>query len=395
MKIMARPTNKAKKLLRKYKNGQCTEEEKALLEQWYLQWNTDEKPLREEVLCAAENDMWQAIQKQKKNKLQMGVQARWIAAACIGLFVAFIGYRFFISAYKSTNVQSQEIVQDVNPGTNKALLTLTDGKKVDLDSLVAGQSITQAGLKISKDANGQLIYEAIKLAKDKIDHSSVNSLYNEVSTPQGGTFQLILPDGTKVWLNASSSIRYPLTFAAKERKVEMTGEAYFEVARQKTHQPFVVYALNQKVEVLGTHFNINAYENEGITTTTLIEGKVKVSATTGDSQVLKPNEQSVVKNYGHQVLVQEVNPEAAIAWKNGQFVFDNTDLKTIMRQLERWYNIDVVGLEQFPNNTYNGKLTREAKLSKVLQILELTSDLKFRIEAPLSNGQERRLILIR
>ncbi|WP_345233546.1 FecR family protein [Olivibacter ginsenosidimutans] len=392
---MARPTNKAKKLLRKYKNGQCTEEEKALLEQWYLQWNTDEKPLREEVLCAAENDMWQAIQKQKKNKLQMGVQARWIAAACIGLFVAFIGYRFFISAYKSTNVQSQEIVQDVNPGTNKALLTLTDGKKVDLDSLVAGQSITQAGLKISKDANGQLIYEAIKLAKDKIDHSSVNSLYNEVSTPQGGTFQLILPDGTKVWLNASSSIRYPLTFAAKERKVEMTGEAYFEVARQKTHQPFVVYALNQKVEVLGTHFNINAYENEGITTTTLIEGKVKVSATTGDSQVLKPNEQSVVKNYGHQVLVQEVNPEAAIAWKNGQFVFDNTDLKTIMRQLERWYNIDVVGLEQFPNNTYNGKLTREAKLSKVLQILELTSDLKFRIEAPLSNGQERRLILIR
>jgi len=399
---MAKGKQTAKTLLDKYRNGQCSEEEKALLESWYKQWRADLDVLDKDELSVAEDEMWEAIQRRKKAKIQVLFTIKWAAAASIILLLSFIGYHLYSPENRAITAKSHLYVQDVNPGTNKALLTLTNGTKVDLNALKVGESIAQEGLKISKDAAGHLVYETASPANGEPNGASAAMSYNEVSTPKGGEFQLLLPDGTKVWLNASSTIRYPLTFAANERRVELKGEAYFEVAKRKigsakqtaTSQPFTVSTPYQRVEVLGTHFNINAYENEGETKTTLVEGSVKVSAKNGSEQILKPNEQSIVKG-ADQIRVREVNPAVAIAWKEGQFLFDNTDLKTIMRQLERWYNVKVVDLEHFPNSTYNGKLKRTSKLSKVLQILELTSNLKFKVEVSPDDEQERRLILLK
>lgn len=398
---MAKGKQTAKALLNKYRNGQCTEDEKALLESWYREWHADLNVLDENNLSMAEHEMWNAIRRRNEKRIRRVFRIKWAAVASIILSLSFIGYHFYSPKARSITSEAQAYVQDVDPGSNKALLTLTDGTKIDLNTLQVGESITQKGLKISKNAAGDLVYEAANPANKTADEAGATIAYNEVTTPQGGEFQLILPDGTKVWLNASSTIRYPLTFAENERKVELEGEAYFEVAKRKmestkqqaTPQPFTVNTPYQRVEVLGTHFNVNAYDNENETKTTLIEGSVKVSTKNGSEQILKPNEQGITKG-ADRILVHAVNPAVAIAWKEGQFLFDNTDLKTIMRQLERWYNIKVVDLEHFPNSTYNGKLKRTSKLSKVLQILELTSDLKFKIVVPPDGEQERRLILL-
>jgi len=389
----------AKVLLRKYRKGQCTEQEKALLESWYTQWHTDEQLLEQRELEQVEGEMWAFIQKTNVNSTKRRFPFTWLAAASIMLALSFVGYWYYTSRQLNT-MENRLYTHDVNPGTDHALLTLADGTKVDVNSLRVGQSIVQEGVKISKDAIGNLVYETdLQENKGKVAYGVA---YNEISTPKGGQLQVLLPDGSKVWLNAASTLKYPLTFSEGERLVELKGEAYFEVAKQERRtgkqkrkvQPFIVRTGYQQVEVLGTHFNINAYENELETKTTLLEGRVRVSMDGGAFAILNPNEQSTGKRLGKNLEIKAVDPAESIAWKEGEFLFDNTDLITIMKQLERWYDVEIVALERFPNYTYNGKMKRTVKLSKVLQILEMTSDLQFKIEVSSTGRQERRVILL-
>lgn len=388
-----RRKQQADRLLRKYRKGQCTEEEKQLLFDWYDTWHQEDLPISEVDIDLAEQEMWQTIQKRPTKRIRKKPHFKWMAAAGIVFAVIFFTYQYVTRPIES--VESRLLVHDVNPGGDRASLRLADGSMIDLSNIPLGQSIDQDGYRIVKKADGEIIYTPKR--QPTVKQESKTPAYHEIHTPKGGQFQLKLPDGTKVWLNAASFIRYPLAFDAHERRVELVGEAYFEVEKQhKQGQPFVVQTNLQEIYVLGTHFNVNAYENEPAIRTTLLEGKVKVLAKEGAPAVLlKPNEQSVLARNGSQVSVQRVDPMESIAWKEGDFVFDNADLKTIMRQLERWYNVQAIDLENFPNNTYNGKMKRSAKLSKVLRILELTSALKFKIEAGNTTDDIKKIQLIK
>jgi len=195
----------------------------------------------------------------------------------------------------------------------------------------------------------------------------------------GGEYQVVLADGTKVWLNALSSIRFPTSFKGSERKVEITGEAYFEVAKN-ARMPFRVIGGSQTVEVLGTHFNINAYPDESAVATTLLEGSVKVAMHDGQAKVLKPGEQALIFKENNSFRVKEVDAEDAVAWKNGYFQFNDDDLKTIMNQLSRWYNVEIVYQQANLDQKFGGTISRSKNLSQVLRILELTGNVRFRVE---------------
>jgi ferric-dicitrate binding protein FerR (iron transport regulator) len=201
--------------------------------------------------------------------------------------------------------------------------------------------------------------------------------YNTLSTPRGGQYQLVLPDGSKVWLNASSSIHFPTAFAGHERNVELTGEAYFEIAKNK-QKPFHVNVNGMQVEVLGTHFNVNAYGDEGAIKTSLLEGSVKIKK--GNiSGLLKPGQQGVLKKNSTDLEIKNADMNEAIAWKNGLFEFDGADIKSIMREIGRWYDVDVVYAGKVPDRRFEGKISRDAQLSDVLKILAL-SNVKFSVE---------------
>lgn len=382
----------ASALLKKYRRGRCTEEEKQLLENWYAQWNGEESKLSEEELILAEDEIWQGLQRKKSGREKKPF-FKWMAAASIIISLSFFGYWYY--THEQVGIRkSQFLAHDVLPGANHAIITLTDGRQIDVNHLKPGQIIDQEGFRIIKNKTGQLVYTALPEEEGQAHGTAIP--YNQIRTPRGGQFQLLLPDGTKVWLNASSSIRYPLRFSPHERRVELIGEAYFEVEKQSARtRPFIVQTSGQEVYVLGTHFNVNAYENEPSIRTTLLEGKVKVLAKGSTSVVLlKPNEQSSLQEHNHKLQVNQVDPREFVAWKEGDFLFNNTDLKTIMRQLERWYNVQVIDLDRFPNNTYNGKMARSVKLSKVLQILELTSNLKFKIEEGTTENGGKRVRLL-
>lgn len=389
---MMRRKRTAKKLLTTYRRGQSTEEERALLTSWYQQWHTDEQVLNEEELATAEKEMWEVLQKKQLYRTRSLFNFKWIAAASIVVLLCFVAYHFYVDG-RSAGFENSLYAMDANPGKDRATLKLANGTKIELDNLKPGLSIVQDGFKITKNIDGHLVYESSQDFIGNRRKSPTSISFNEITVPKGGKFEIHLPDGTKVWLNAASSLRYPLTFNSNQRKVELEGEAYFEVAKQERGQPFTVLTPHQQIQVLGTHFNVNAYDNEQAVKTTLLQGSVKVS-TQGTAAILKPNEQSNLTKLDDGFIVQKVDPTEAIAWKEGDFIFNNTDLKTIMRQLERWYDVEVVDLASFPDNTYNGKMKRAVKLSKVLQILELTSDLKFKIELGSTERKERRVLLL-
>nr|WP_240966322.1 FecR family protein [Pseudoflavitalea sp. G-6-1-2] len=266
----------------------------------------------------------------------------------------------------------QTVVQrTIQPGKNGALLTLADGSQIVLDSVgdgvIASQQGSNAVLK-----NGALSYSG---------NESGEPAYNTLSTPRGRQFRLQLPDGSRVWLNAASSIRYPTAFAGNERKVEVSGEAYFEVA-PNINMPFRVNVNNRaNIEVLGTSFNVSSYENEANISTTLIEGAVKVSVDAGSrSAILKPGQQaSIQQGTNNLAVVNDVDTDKIIAWKNGYFNFGKATLPEVMRQLERWYDIETVYEKGIPETKFVGKLTRNITLNELFQILDSTG-VNFRIE---------------
>ncbi len=382
----------AKELLEKYHSGICTEEEKALLESWYLQWKDGEFDLSSLELKETKDHIWEQMVESQKKVKRVPLWNRYVAASIV-FAVLSLGAILYLrkekNQYPEQITTTTNIENDVAPGGNKAILTLADGTVVSLDDAKDGKIAEATGINIRKTADGQVVYET-STANDAGALAKEQTLikYNQISTPRGGQYQVILPDGTKVWLNAASSLRYPIQFAAQERHVELTGEAYFEVNKQQSVDgnriPFIVSTPSQTVEVLGTHFNINSYEDESAVKTTLIEGSVRVSPKTqgmtrtiNDGILLKPDQQAEL--IGNELQVKKVNTEEIIAWKNGYFSFDHADLETVMRQLSRWYDVDVVYAGEIPGGTYSGKVYRDMTISKVLEVLAY-AQIDFKIE---------------
>lgn len=252
---------------------------------------------------------------------------------------------------------------DIPPGMDGAVLTLADGKRIILDSVKNGDLSIQGNTRIVKQG-GRLAYLPSRAAGQGV-------LYNTMTIPRGRQYQLILPDGSHVWLNAASSIRYPAAFTGKERKVEMTGEAYFEVAKNVA-QPFRVKIGEAQVEVLGTHFDIMAYEEESAVKTTLLEGAVKVTRANA-SHLLKPGQQAQLNKNGNGITVIDDAPiDETVAWKNGMFYFNRASLKTVMGEIARWYDVKVVYEGEVPDMEFGGKISRNSNLSETLKILELS-----------------------
>ncbi|QNR83675.1 FecR domain-containing protein [Pedobacter riviphilus] len=293
---------------------------------------------------------------------------KWAAAA-----VVFIVFSF--TAYLSLQKKKEHVfATDVAPGKNKAILTLADGKKISLSDAMKGDVVKEAGFSITKTADGQLVYNVA--GSENVNDTRLNT----ISTPNGGEWQIQLPDGSTVWLNAASSIQYSLNIGtAKQRVVKLDGEAYFEVAKNAAH-PFIVETDKQSVEVLGTHFNINSYKDEKVTKTTLLEGSVRVSHnTTNEHEVLKPGEQSLVSVSG--IAIKEVNVDEAIAWKKGYFMFNNERQESILRKVARWYNVEIEYADADAKNVmYYGTVSRFEKISKVLTKFEQTGEVRFDIK---------------
>jgi ferric-dicitrate binding protein FerR (iron transport regulator) len=265
---------------------------------------------------------------------------------------------------------------DILPGGDKAILTLANGSQIILDSAANGVVAQQGKTEVMKLANGQLVYKGAGDQENDV-------LYNTMATPRGGQYRLVLPDGSRVWLNAVSSIRFPTAFTGNERKVEITGEAYFEIVKDE-FRPFRVLVKpvsgndDMEVTVLGTHFNINAYQDEPAIKTTLLEGSVKVTNGTNHT-VIKPGQQTQLNINGVIKVIQDADVAEAVAWKDGRFEFNDTDLKTIMRQVMRWYDVDVEYQNNMPDRYFTANISRNKTLSGVLTILKL-SDVGFKLE---------------
>lgn len=359
---------KAEELLNKYLEGNCTNEEKLLVERSY---NVAEQEFPESDF-EPDYSHWNRTIKNQLPKASQPIflWPRVFAAASIVICIG-IGFYFY---QKNSPIPTEITAKnDIAPGGNKAFLTLANGKRITLTDAKNGELAEQSRVKITKAADGQLIYTASNISNENY---KINA-YNIIETPRGGTYQVRLPDGTKVWLNAASTIKYPVSFTSSQaRKVFLlSGEAYFEVAKDKKH-PFIVKSSGQEVKVLGTHFNVNTYADEGKTTTALLEGSVSI-ASGGKLQILKPGERAIcAKN-----KMSKVNGgvEDAIAWKDGLFKFENADVKTVFRQIARWYDVDVNYEGDIKQYNFTGEIYRNLNLSETLRIIRFTG-LKFKVE---------------
>jgi len=358
-------------ILKQYRLGNATQQEIAFLEAYYNVFETNEELITVEnqhefapVKQLIKNNIDQQIILPQKTFRLTPSRTRYMVAAVIFLAVSITAY-YFTTSSDHVDTPGQQY-SHILPGTNKATLTLSNGQKISLDDVANGEIAQQAGIRITKSGNGQLVYTAVN------GDNAIPVAQNTISTPKGGQYQLILPDGTKVYLNAASTLSYPTAFQDKERLVELNGEAYFEVAKNKL-LPFRVKSGQQTVEVLGTHFNVNAYADEGAIRTTLLEGAVKISAGM-ITQVIKPGQQAILnKNTADKIVITEVNTDKVIAWKNGVFSFENEDLKSVMRQISRWYNVEVIYTGVSSDEKYYGEISKNSKLGEVFEILELNN----------------------
>ena len=300
-----------------------------------------------------------------------------VAASILLLIVTSL---FFYTNRTPVNKLALKVVEPkkaavILPGDNKAILTLSDGTKIILEDAKNGILANQAGVSIQKKSDGELLYSFSNSA-NSVTQAEDNILYNKIETPIGGKYQVNLPDGSKVWLNSSSSLRFSALFNGDTREVELSGEAYFDVSKNKS-KPFRVITKDQIVEVLGTQFNINSYSDEGPIKTTLIEGSVKIIYK--DKVVLlSPGQQFQPKELVSAVL--EADTEEVVAWKEGYFVFKNEDIKSIMRKLSRWYNVEVSYSGDIPEVGFGGNISRSKDISEVLDVLQLTNAIHFKVE---------------
>jgi transmembrane sensor len=390
---MPMDANQFSDLLKRYRLGTCTEEEKAWVEGWYSERRSKiYNPLTEEDEALAGERIYSNVMNMlavntgdkviplwRKNKMW------WVAA---GTMLLMATAAWFLFSHKSS---LPEIVRTpkpetkpVMPGGNKALLTLADGSVIVLDSAANGALSQQGKTTVLKKQDGELVYKTGSNGNQEV------IAWNTISTPRGGQYQVVLPDGTKVWLNAVSSLRFPAGFTGNERVVELTGEAYFEVAPlirpaggEQKKIPFIVSILSPSgvggsVEVLGTHFNVKAYHDEATIKTTLLEGKVKVISPTSylrrpTSVFLVPGQQARVAKNGQMTVDEDADVDEAVAWKNGRFQFTNADVETVMREISRWYDVTIEYAGKIPAEKFEGEIPRNSNITEVFKILELSN----------------------
>jgi len=365
-----------KELIQRYQDGAASADEQAKLLGWYNHYAKTkaraefpmdiwfrQKSSLEAILGSAANDKSRVVK----------LWPRIVAAVAA---VAFIVIGIYLFRSQTNPAAESHYANDIKPGTTGATLTLSSGKQIRLTDAVKGELAEEAGVVVTKTREGQVVYE---IKGSSAEPDKVNTL----STAKGETYMLVLPDKSKVWLNAASSLTYAAALNSKGRRiVQLNGEAYFEVAKDKAH-PFVVESKGQQVEVLGTHFNINSYPDESVTKTTLIEGSVLVrraELVSGSPQkevILKPDQQALLQ--AGKVVVADVNPDLYVAWKNNNFVFENNDIQYIMRQVERWYNVEVI-YQSVPTEKFWGSVSRFDNISSVLNILESAGGVHFKLD---------------
>jgi transmembrane sensor len=390
-------------LLLRFTQGLCTPEEEQLLMQWAkkqeelgaVSWTEKERNTFKNIQATAitnatginlhpENTKADSFHSANANATNIDFNSTkrisytpWIAAASI-LLLIIAGY--FL--YNNQSSANQKIIaanqQIISPGTNKALLILSDGTSIALDSAENGTIAHQGKLNIVKLANGQLIYQLgafspfEKGGAGSAHDGTLRGGFNTMSTPRGGQYQLTLPDGTTVWLNAASSITYPVLFTENTRTVTISGEAFLDIKKDKS-KPFIVNTKNEKIQVLGTTFNINNYDDENISKTTLVDGAIKVN-----TSVLQPGQQMQTNIITGKTNITKVDTDLAIAWKNGQFNFSGSSVETVMRQLSRWYNVEVEYKGKIPERRFGGKISRDVNLNEIISILNF-NDIKAKL----------------
>jgi len=366
-------------LYEKYRNGSCTPEEAAQL----MQYRDNFHLLEEEETQAADVEellkdrIYGKIMQTTGGKKVVRLANWWRAAAAVLLLVLGLGALFTKNNTKKplavkVNKAPASAPQPIKPGTNTATLTLADGSVITLNDAPEGV-LAQTGSTAITKANGLLSYTA-----NSNGAAANENALNTMHVPRGGQYAVTLSDGTKVWLNSGSSLTYPEVFAGTERKVVLSGEAYFEVSKNE-QQPFIVHTNRADVHVLGTHFNINAYNDEGVLKTTLLEGAVRLSAATA-SVLLAPGEQGLITGSRPGIEKKRVNVNQEIAWKAGYFVFRNNTIGDIMRQISRWYDVEITYRGGLPTGTFGGTYSKGKDLPELLNGLELTGLVHFKIE---------------
>lgn len=360
----------------KIKTGIISDEELSDYNKWYSSENKDFLELPKDYVSSplVVRDRIHdklMIQVESENPIKT-LQLRSVWWKSVAAAVVLIGVLlFFINRNQPGTVKQDATITkvDIGPGKQSATLTLADGKRITLSEDSKGVLAQEAGLNITNAAEGMLVYDR------KGQGQGTTNKVNTLTTARGETYQVRLPDGSLVWLNAASSLTYAFSLNERgERRVKLTGEAYFEIAKDKKH-PFVVSTDDQEVAVLGTHFNINSYGDELVTATTLLEGSIRVSAA-GNEKVLKPGQEATLGAKG--LMVGNADLTTATAWMEGQMVFKTTDVKRVLRQISRWYNVDVEYRGKLPNYTITGEVSRRESLSSILKLLEL-SDVHFEL----------------
>jgi len=368
----------SKELLSRYLSGACSEAEKALVERWYIQFNEYKvdipvhrmEELGKEVFSTL--SLGGAVARTKKLWLVRVATAAAVFASLLGTFLFFEGGDKPKTEQAKYNFPSA--IDNMN-NTGKVVMTLANGKQINLSDADKGL-LQQYGLQKISTANGQITYKITGNAD-----RGITSGFHSISTPKGADLRILLPDETKVWLNSATTLIFPSGFAVK-RSLSLNGEAYFEVSKDRAH-PFVVFTERQRIEVLGTHFNMTAYRNEEYTRTTLLEGALRVSAiapdgSQGHTVLLKPNQQAISKE--GTLTVEAADAPNTIAWTSGEFVFRKRKLSDIMLELSRWYAVEVVYQDkEVANEVFGGSISRFSKINEVLNMLELTGDVHFKI----------------
>ena len=377
-------------LIKKYLEDQCTPTEKLEVETWFELYrggdrefyDNDQELINQAMMKSLANIHQKIASSQtvddddKVVGLKPRFRFRWIAIAASILPFIIIGSYFSIHKKVIPQQVTQNLASKNNiQSSNKATLTLANGKKIILDDARSGKLAVQGNVAITKANDGRIIYDAT-------GQSTVAATgpvaYNTVTTPKGGQYQVILPDGSFVMLDAASSITYPSAFTGNTRDVKLTGEAYFEVAKDPT-KPFRVNVNNkQQIEVLGTHFNIQAYPDDSNIKTTLLEGSVKLFYNNKQA-VLRPG-QMAINNPGQSLLIKEADIYEVMAWKNNLFIFNNENIKSIMKRLARWYDVDVVFDGDMKKVNFYGNYSRAKSLTNLLKYIELTEKVHFKIE---------------
>lgn len=375
-------------LFRKYLNQECTlseinelldyfeiDKNEALLKQSIASYFNSDKKTGEtnqhlDAVAEVRDKLIHRIREYNEPKKSIKLWPRIAIVAAVFIIIFSIGLLYVLNQQTKPKNPTAH-VNDVAPGKEGATLTLANGKKILINDALSGNIANQSGVKISKTKDGQIVYEVLDQKSDGIH-------YNTLTTTRGEQISVRLPDGTLVFLNAATMLKYPTSFAKmNKREVSITGEGYFEVFKDKTH-PFIVTTANQQIEVLGTHFNVNAYTDEPSVKTTLLEGSVKVNSNS-HSEILQPNQQSTLT--GNKITIKEVDTEEIVAWKNNEFLFKDDDFKTNMRKIARWYNVDVIYEDDAPNSfKLGGFSSRSRSLATILKLMEQTGKVHFRID---------------